>query len=659
MRRDVCSSTPLRFLLSSGIAALALAGCDDQQAGVSEEEAGLDDLAVLLDGVPDPDKLPDEPKSDAIYPKKFDLVALQSPVRSQASRGVCSIFSTVALMEHLYIKEGKLLTPDFSEHFLQWSVKAELGAYTNTEGSNADRNIEALQRHGTVDESAAPYQTVRWGVSNDARCTGKEQPLACYTNGEPSDTAKAAKRYKLPAGRWVSNKRQSIKAFMTQNKQAVVAGMTFFYQSWNHRGSSLPVNGDYTRKGYILAPNAKDIETAKEKPAGHSILIVGWDDDLAVPMVDETGTVMTDADGKPKTEKGFFLIKNSWGTGTFGVDNPFGAGYGWLSMKYVETYANVYGADVPRVDLGAESCDDDKDNNYNRLVDCEDIESCGSNIACQTTDHSFESKPNKFIPDNSAAGLVSEIDVGLPGVTTDVWVEVDIAHTFIRDLKLTLKLPSGREVVLYDRVDTAGRNMKRRFLLSSLVGEAAQGKWKLTVSDNSAGDTGKLNRWAVGISASGEALVEDCEDGRDNNGDAKVDCADVSCASAAACVSSGPATYSELSPGGSQAIPDQSATGLTSAITIAGAGAISDVAVEVDITHSYRGDLTVKLVHPDGTSATLIDKTGGGNADINERLATSVFNGRRAAGVWKLVVSDNFAGDTGTLDAWLLEVKVK
>ena len=187
-----------------------MAGCDGQQEGVSEEEAGLDDLAVLLEGAPDPSKLPDEPKSDAIYPKKFDLVALQSPVRNQASRGVCSIFSTVALMEHLYIKEGKLLTPDFSEHFLQWSVKSELGAYTNTEGSNADRNIEAIQRFGIVEEAVAPYETSRWGAGNDARCTGKEQPLVCYTNGDPSDAAKqdAAGR-RAPSGLWPARARDA------------------------------------------------------------------------------------------------------------------------------------------------------------------------------------------------------------------------------------------------------------------------------------------------------------------------------------------------------------------------------------------------------------------------------------------------------------------
>lgn len=341
----------LRTTLSRPLfaAVLAFGACDDQGDGVSEEEAGLDDLSVLMEGVPDSSKLPDEPKSDAIYPSKFDLVALQSPVRNQASRGVCSIFSTVALMEHLYIKEGKLLRPDFSEQFLQWTVKAELKAYTTTEGSNADRNIEAISRFGIVEETAWPYQTSRWSTINDARCTGKEQPVVCYTNGEPSDAAKAATRYKLPQGRWVSPRRQSIKAFMTQNRQAVVAGMTFFYQSWNHRGGPLPVNGDYARKGYILAPNAKDIEVSKEKPAGHSILIVGWDDDLEVPTVDETGAVVTGADGKPVMEKGFFIFKNSWGTANFGLTNPKGAGYGYISYRYVSQYGSGYTADPPKL----------------------------------------------------------------------------------------------------------------------------------------------------------------------------------------------------------------------------------------------------------------------------------------------------------------------
>jgi subtilisin-like proprotein convertase family protein/C1A family cysteine protease len=645
--------------LALTLALPAFVGCENTaHEGLSEDEALVSDLAVLLEGAPDSAKLPDEPKSDAIYPSKFDLVALQSPVRNQASRGVCSIFSTVALMEHLYIKEGTVKNPDFSEQFLQWSSKAELGAFTTTEGSNAERNIEAIARFGVVDESVWPYQTSRWSTVNDPRCTGKDQPVACYTNGDPTAEMKAAKRWKLPRSRWVAARRQSIKAYLYQNRQALTAGMPFYYQAWNHGGSPLVVSGDYSRKGYILFPNDKDIETSEAKPAGHSILIVGWDDDLEVPRLDEAGQPMLDANGKPLTEKGFFLFKNSWGTARFGTENPFGAGYGWLSMKYVETYANLSGADLPRLDLGPEVCDDTKDNNYNGLLDCEDSETCSKSAACNKVDRVFEAKPAAAIPDDSATGLVSELAVSTSGTATEVWVEVDITHTFIRDLKVTLTLPSGKTTVLYDRVDPSGRNLRRRFLLPSLVGEAVTGTWKLNVADVSKGDTGRLARWALGLSSTGGPLVEVCGDGQDNDNNGTLDCGDAACATEAACQSSGPATYAEISDA-SAPIPDQSTSGVRSAITLTGPGFITAVSVDIDITHPYRGDLTLKLVHPDGSVATLADKAGGGSADIHETFTTSAFNGKPSAGQWQLWVTDSFAGDAGTLDAWLLEVDVK
>jgi len=638
---------------------LTLTACDDKSGdGISAEEGQLSDLEPLLAGAPDPAKLPDEPKADATYPAQFDVATLQSPVRNQASRGVCSIFSTVALMEHLYIKEGKLSNPDFSEQFLQWSAKAEVGAFTTTEGSNPDRNIEAIQKFGIVAESDWPYQTSRWSTLNDPACTGEGQPIKCYTNGEPPEAAKAATRYKLPAVRYVSNRRQSIKAFMVQNKQAVTATMTFFYQSWNHRGGPLPVNGEYARQGYILAPNAKDIEESKKKPAGHSILIVGWDDDLAVQTVDELGNKVVDADGKPVMERGFFLIKNSWGTTNFGLANRFGPGYGWLSMKYVEQYANINGADVPKVDLGPEVCDDGKDNNQNRLIDCEDIETCGKNTACLNTDFFFESKPNKAIPDNNAGGLGSDITVGPGGTVTSAWVEVEIAHPFVRDLKLVVTLPSGRAITMYDHNDIAGRDMKRRFTLPAVIGEQAGGTWRLTVSDNAQGDVGKLERWAVGVSVAQSALVEVCGDGQDNDGDHAVDCADSDCATTAACQTAGPDVF-EGSAEPNVSIPDQDAAGVKSKITLSGKGSVAGVTVDVGITHSYRGDLTVKLVAPSGKTVTLLDQQGGSADDVDQTFESDAFDGLPAAGEWTLWVTDGFAGDTGTLDLWFLSVDVE
>ena len=36
--------------------------------------------------------------------------------------------------------------PDFSEQYLQWSVKFQLGDYTWTDGSNADSNLNAINQ---------------------------------------------------------------------------------------------------------------------------------------------------------------------------------------------------------------------------------------------------------------------------------------------------------------------------------------------------------------------------------------------------------------------------------------------------------------------------------------------------------------------------------
>ena len=127
----------LRFTNNGMVFAIAVVpdGDDDFELDQPDSAAKLDELG----------------KADAVYPKLFtELVTQQSPVRSQAGRGVCSIFATNALMEHLYIKAGDLPNPDFSEQFLQWSVKVEGGDFTNTEGSNSNSNLEAITRFGIV-----------------------------------------------------------------------------------------------------------------------------------------------------------------------------------------------------------------------------------------------------------------------------------------------------------------------------------------------------------------------------------------------------------------------------------------------------------------------------------------------------------------------------
>ena len=58
------------------------------------------------------------------------------------------------------------------------------------------------------------------------------------------------------------------------------------------------------------------------------------------------------------------------------------------------------------------------------------------------------------------------------------------------------------------------------------------------------------------------------------------------------------------------AIPDNDAAGVESAITVADAGQVVDVRVDVRIGHTSDGDVEIYLVHPDGTTVPLSSDNG-------------------------------------------------
>ncbi len=596
-----------------------------EQVSNTDEPETLSDWEALFADTPDPKTLPDELKADQNFPKQFDLVDLQSPVKSQGSRGVCSIFSTVALMEHLYIKQGAV-SPDFSEQFLQWSVKAELGRFKTTSGSNGSANLSAINRFGVVTEETMPYESSAWSVTNDERCGAEKdkRPMECFTNGEPSDEIKTATRFKLPNSRWISSDRQNLKAFMTENQTGVVVGMTFFYQSWNHRKSPLKVNSEYSRQGYVLYPNEVDKEKSLEKRAGHSILIVGWDDELEVPMVDENGQPLLDEEGEPLVEKGFFLFKNSWGTARFGTANPFGPGYGWLSMRYVEEYGSSVSTRPPAEDL-SERCDDGLDNNFDGLTDCDDL-SCAEATVCQVTPESevsfsVSSQESLELPDQEETIAILEVDN--VGQIEQLTLSFEIEHTFSGDLQIDLQSPMGTRInlVASDNELSVGE-LKFEKSLEAFRNEVAQGEWQLIITDRFAEDSGVLKSWSLtGIVSQVQANDQQ---------------------------------VFATSP--SVSIPDNDASGIASDLEVNAEGTLKSLSVQVKINHSYRGDLVLKLVHPNGESVTLVDREGRNSEDLDLDIAVPSFLGFEANGIWQLQVTDLGAGDQGTLVEWGLSL---
>ncbi len=119
---------------------------------------------------------------------------------------------------------------------------------------------------------------------------------------------------------------------------------------------------------------------------------------------------------------------------------------------------------------------------------------------------------------------------------------------------------------------------------------------------------------------------------------------------------------------------------------------VTDVNAQVDIDHTYVGDLDIVLTAPGGASVTLLDRPGSptsGNGcgdnnmsvlfddesisgvDLENHCAgsdpwyvgdalpvapLSIFDALQTAGTWSLTVTDNAGGDDGTIVGWSLEI---
>ena len=146
-----------------------------------------------------------------------------------------------------------------------------------------------------------------------------------------------------------------------------------------------------------------------------------------------------------------------------------------------------------------------------------------------------------------------------------------------------------------------------------------------------------------------------------------------------------PMTGSQSSSPGT-AIPDNNPTGVTVTMNVTEDVSITDLDVNLNISHTFVGDLIITIKSPTGTMATIVDRIGAppgtfgcsGNdilATLDDEAATpvenecagavptingsftpnntlSIFDGESTMGLWELTVSDNAAADTGTINSW-------
>lgn len=244
-----------------------------------------------------------------------------------------------------------------------------------------------------------------------------------------------------------------------------------------------------------------------------------------------------------------------------------------------------------------------------------------------------EDTTRRPIPDNQPAGVTGAIAVAQAGIVRQLSVALDIAHTYIGDLRVKLTGPGGRSATLHDQTGGREHNLVKTYAtpdnaaLQTFVGQAMQGQWQLNVSDLAGQDTGQLNRWSLDAVLDGQARI----------------------------------TRAEVSA--DLPIPDTQPAGIASSIAITDTGTVASLAVAIDITHTYIGDLRIELVAPTGRAVTLHAQLGGGQDNLVTRYDSaaplsplSALLGQPMQGNWTLRVADLAAVDVGRLNKWSVEM---
>ena len=109
--------------------------------------------------------------------------------------------------------------------------------------------------------------------------------------------------------------------------------------------------------------------------------------------------------------------------------------------------------------------------------------------------------PGVRIPDNVATGIERNLNVSTAGDIRDIEIGVDITHSYIGDLVVSLESPAGTVAVLHNRQGEFADNIVRVYTalnspeLAAMIGEATAGTWRLKTVDKAGMDEGKLNSW--------------------------------------------------------------------------------------------------------------------------------------------------------------------
>ena len=314
-------------------------------------------------------------------PSRTDVEAVilkQTPVRTQGKRGTCSIFSATALLEfHLMDKFTLDSSLDLSEEWLEYLATRN----RRTEGSNSWRNFSLISQFGMAEENDIPYIGLTWkssalpslarkrcghltGLSFESCLLGHRDPNLLTATVEQLLTPnsglydpeflKAREKAQQIRNRYINYSDQNyivkyvdkVRSLLSQGTPLTM-GSAFYYGAWNHKTApelGMARDFDMWFEGIVgyPEPGSVDYEVSPIKAAGHSIVLVGYDDDKIVT----TTVAMADGSKKTFSYKGVYYFKNSWGQNGFGRDFKINGrsypGYGMITQKYAHQYGTFY-----------------------------------------------------------------------------------------------------------------------------------------------------------------------------------------------------------------------------------------------------------------------------------------------------------------------------
>lgn len=325
----------------------------------------------------------------------------------------------------------------------------------------------------------------------------------------------------------------------------------------------------------------------------------------------------------------------------------------------------------------------------------------GQPVACSSASgsgHVFAAQLNAPlpIPDDDPDGATNCITISDDRPINSLSVAVNISHTRVADLSITLThvgTDSGMLLMFHptaesgepcggDDIDvilglsgpgvdaacspgtpTLSGTFRRTMQFLPFSGESMAGTWTLKVQDVNEGQLGTLNDWSIIAGLEGPPSV---------------------CPTA---VGSGD-SFSDSLPA-PLAIPGDDPVGVMDCITIEDDAPILDLDVALEIDHTFVGQLVIRLTHDDtGTTSVLMDRPGVpcefcgcGNDDIDAVLndeasslvedecadssptifgefrpneALSAFDGESLAGTWTLHIVDDIESSQGDLIGWTL-----